>query len=232
MIKLAVFDLDDTLAPTAKGVPPRALTLLRRIEERGVPIAICSGKPTFYLCGFARQLELKNPILVGENGAVIQFGVDLPPKKYCTMPFSEKARQSIRYLREQIDRVIPDMWYQPNEVVLTPFPARQEDFSVIDSILEQAGDRIGDVDIYRHWDCFDFVPSNLDKGTGLRFLGEQMGIAVEEMAAVGNASNDYPMFAVAGCRIGVNVPDQQRVDVNFGTVEEAMEYLLARMEEA
>ena len=78
MIRLAVFDLDGTLAPLGKPVAPETVALLHQLENTGVRIALCSGKPTYYLCGFARQLGLADPILVGENGAVIQLGVDLP----------------------------------------------------------------------------------------------------------------------------------------------------------
>ena len=82
MIKLVVFDLDKTLAELGKGVTPENIKQLKQLEEKGVRIAICSGKTVYYLCGFMRQLELEHPILIGENGAVIQFGVDLPPKNY------------------------------------------------------------------------------------------------------------------------------------------------------
>ena len=82
MIKLAVFDLDDTLAPVGRGIAEHDLKRLKELEDMGVRIALSSGKPTYYLCGLLRQLGLKRPIMIGENGIVIQFGVDLPPKKY------------------------------------------------------------------------------------------------------------------------------------------------------
>ena len=72
MIKLVVFDLDGTLAPVGKSILPETLKRIKEIEERGIQIAICSGKPPFYLCGVMRQAGIANPVLVGENGAVIQ----------------------------------------------------------------------------------------------------------------------------------------------------------------
>ena len=58
MFKLIAFDLDNTLAAVGKPVTPGDLALLRQLEDGGARIAICSGKPTYYLCGFARQLQL------------------------------------------------------------------------------------------------------------------------------------------------------------------------------
>ena len=102
MIKLVVFDLDGTLAELGQGVTPENLALLKKLEATGVRIAICSGKPTYYLCGFMRQLGLRAPILVGENGAVIQLGVDLPPKEYYVAPYSSGAKRSLRLIRDAL----------------------------------------------------------------------------------------------------------------------------------
>ena len=85
-IKLLVFDLDDTIAETGKEVLPEYVEIMKKIENAGICIAICSGKPTYYLCGFMRQIGLREPILIGENGGVVQFGVDLPPEKYYILP--------------------------------------------------------------------------------------------------------------------------------------------------
>ena len=69
MYKLIVFDLDGTLAALGKGIAPQSIAALRRLEDAGARIAICSGKPTYYLCGLMRQVELRAPVIVGENGA-------------------------------------------------------------------------------------------------------------------------------------------------------------------
>ena len=69
MIKLIVFDLDSTLAEIAKGIRPETLERLKTFENRGIQIAICSGKPTFYLCGIMRQAELsKMAVVIGSEG--------------------------------------------------------------------------------------------------------------------------------------------------------------------
>ena len=69
MHRLLVFDLDGTLAQVGKGMLPEDIEKLLSLEKEGYTIVICSGKPSYYLCGFARQIGLANPILVGENGA-------------------------------------------------------------------------------------------------------------------------------------------------------------------
>ena len=227
MIKLIVFDLDNTLAKVGKGIEQIDIELLKEIEQKGVKIAICSGKPVNYLCGFMRQVELDNPIFLGENGASIQFGVDLPPRKYAKLPYSERAKGSILYIRNKIDEKIADIWYQPNEVGLTPFPKSDEEFEEIEMLLEEHKERLQDVEIYRHVDSFDIVPKGIDKSRGMEFLCNLLQISREEVIAVGDGVNDYPMFAFAG--IGVNVKEQEKVDQNFTTATEVLSYILSEI---
>lgn len=230
MIKLAVFDLDNTLAKLGEGILPEDVALLCRLEARGVRIAICSGKPTYYLCGFMRQVGLKEPILIGENGAVIQFGVDLPPRTYEILPHSDAARETIRFLREKFDALLPGLWYQPNQVGLTPFPASEEEFDILARCLAENRDMVRDVTVYRHVDTYDITPNGITKFDGLKRLGELLHIPPEQTAAVGDGVNDYPMFDYAGCRVGVNVAEEGRVDHNFTSASRALNHLLKLVE--
>lgn len=230
MIKLIAFDLDGTLVALGKGMTQEQVELLRKIEEKGIRIAICSGKPTYYLCGFMRQIGLKQPILVGENGAVIQFGVDLPPKKFFMAPFSEEAAETIRFFQEEIKRHIPDVWYQPNMVELTPFLHRETDFAIMEKCLEEMKEHIQDVSIYRFSDCYDFVPNGITKRSGMENLSNLLGITAEEMAAAGDGENDLPMFEYAGISIGVGEKVRDYVDKCFGNTTDMLKYLLEFVE--
>lgn len=230
MIKLIVFDLDGTLAALGRGIEQENLAMLRALEDAGARIAVCSGKPAYYLCGFMRQVGLKAPVLVGENGAVIQLGVDLPPRDYFVAPYSEAAKRSIRLLRGRIEESVPGMWYQPNEVGLTPFPRNDAEFAAVQGCIDALADEIRDVIVYRHCDSFDITPEGITKKSGLERLGALLDILPEETIAVGDGVNDYPMFEYAGHAVGVNVKDESKVDVNFAEIGRALRYLLTLME--
>lgn len=225
MYQLAVFDLDNTLAPLGKGISEKNLELLQGLEERGLRIALCSGKPVYYLCGFLRQAGLKAPILSGENGAIIQFGVDLPPKQRYELPVSKAAKAQMQYLRRKIEEALPQLWYQPNQAVLTPFPVEREEFETIERILQAEEEQMSELVVFRHSDSFDIVPRGIDKGAGLRYLAELLHIGTEDVIAIGDETNDYPMFEAAGLALGVNVRQEDRVDRNFLSTEEMLRYL-------
>lgn len=235
-----IFDLDGTLAPIGKGISNENIERLRELEAAGHTIAICSGKPVFYLCGFMRQVGLKAPILIGENGAVIQFGVDIPAEHYFVYPVEDSARYALDFLKEHIEARCKtcgkEIWFQPNETALTVFPRDAETFDVIQDFLdwEEVSEFIRETNlvVYRHADSFDIVPGEINKGNGLKWLVKilremedekslvgkvadseasvdeasdretwgvgQSPITLEDMIAVGDGTNDIPMFEAAG----------------------------------
>ena len=226
MHKLLVFDLDGTLAPIGKGMGEENTHLLQALEEAGYRIAVCSGKPAFYLSGFLRQTELKAPILIGENGATISFGIDLPPKEYYEAPVSERARSQIQNFRTQIDRRIK-VYYQPNEIGLTPFPKDQKQFDVIQQIIDTtSAEEKDELLIYRHADSFDFTPKNINKYTGLELLSRVSGYQAADMIAIGDGVNDLPMFEYADISLGIGAAVKNQVTKPFEHVRQVLEYLL------
>ena len=230
MIKLIVFDLDNTLAEHGKGIVESDVKKLKRLEEKGIRIAICSGKPVHYLSGFLRQVGLKKPFLLGENGAVLQEGVELPPKELHLLPYSRQAKESILFIKAEIDAKLPDVWYQPNMIGVSPFPKCKAEFDIIEELLRENANSLQDIKIYRHMDCFDIIPTGIDKRAGVHFLAQKLNLLSEEIVAVGDGENEYSMFEYAGTALGVNVQDETRVDRNFENITEVLEYLESKPE--
>lgn len=230
MIKLIVFDLDNTLAEHGKGIVASDIDKIKKLENKGIKIAICSGKPVHYLSGFMRQVGLKKPYLLGENGAVLQVDVELPPKELYVLPYSTQAKEALSFIKGEIDRKLPDIWYQPNMVGVSPFPKCEEEFEIIASLLDAHKNQLADTQIYRHPDCFDIIPEGIDKRAGVHFLAQKLNIKRDEIVAVGDSENDYPMFAYADMALGVNVKDESKVNKNFKTIAEVLDYLDAKPE--
>lgn len=226
MSKLIVFDLDDTLAPIGKRMLAEDVNKLKELEASGYRIAICSGKPTFYLCGFMRQLGLQEPILIGENGAVIQYGVELPPKRFYICPHSEWAAEQLKRMKERITvRCGGRVWFQPNELELTPFPQDPEAFELIQGLIDANPEELDELLIYRQVDCFDFIPKNINKASGLAFLAELEGLSRADFIAVGDGINDVPMFEFADVSIGIGSKLKCETTYSFERIGDALEEL-------
>lgn len=227
MMKLIAFDLDGTLAPKGGATPSDCQKMLLELEQMGIRIAICSGKPAYYLCGFARQLGLSDPVLIGENGAVMQYSTDVPPKAYHVLEYSDKAKEEISFFRNEFEKALPHIWYQPNIVGLTPFFSKDGDEDKLQKIIDSHPQMHSDIIIYRHCDCFDLTPVGITKYDGLKAMCEYFGMDRSEICAVGDGVNDYSMFEFAGASIGINIPDSSKVTYNCTSLHEALNTLLS-----
>ena len=231
MLKVAVFDLDGTLCAVGKAILPQTLDGLRKLQARGVQVAVSSGKPIYYLCGTARQAGLENMILMGENGASVQFGVDLPPKDYYWMPVAPHTAEALRMLHGQIVAAFGNrVWMQPTQVEVTPFfpPEDMALHEELRAFMKQAVTPDMGITVYDQRDCFDLCPTGVDKGSGLAYLCERMGWDIADAAAVGDGVNDEPMLRAAGYSVGIGQVQVAGAKDMAATIGEAIEKLLER----
>ncbi len=227
MHKILVFDLDGTLAPVGGGMTGENMARLVRLERLGYRIALCSGKPVTYLCGFARNLGLREPILMGENGASTQFGIDLPPRRHWRHPHTREAAEQLATIRRLIEEAVPEgSWYQANDVCLTPFPKNADVFDAIQQVLDAHPEALGDLTVYRHIDSFDIVPSNISKKSGLAILSEREGLCAADYIAIGDGVNDVPMFEYADLSILVGGRLDYPATYCFAEIDEALSFML------
>ena len=207
-MKLVVFDLDDTLAPVSGKIQNDVVSRLNLLSERGAKIAICSGKPTYYIVGMARQLQFKDAVFIGENGASIQFGISLPPAEYYELPCDTSVLGIFSEIREKILEKFKgsgDIFFQPNKFVLTVYFKNELNKKAIADVLMEYSQALKDncARIYDYSDSFDIVPDGLDKGKALKFLASKLGIEKSDIIAVGNGDNDTVMYDNAGMSIGI-----------------------------
>ena len=229
MHKIIVFDLDGTLCPPSFGMADSDIIKLRELEDAGYKIVICSGKPSYYLCGFMRQIGLRSPILIGENGATIQYGVALPPQKYIVHPHAKSIRAQREIIRALIDDACADkVWYQPNELALTPFPKDEETFDIIQKIIDDNKEKLSEFFVYRHKDSFDLSPKNISKYSALDILSKEENVPRDDFIAVGDGINDIPMFEFSDISLGINWTESRPVTLSFTSISDALDYLLQK----
>ena len=118
------------------------------------------------------------------------------------------------------------IWLQPNEVEITPFfdiRTRAEMEQFIEEIrdeLEQA-----EITVFPHNDCFDFLPSGIDKGKAVTELINWLEINPLCTIAVGDTWNDQPLFDACHHAIAINFPEAIKSNGNLihvSNIEQAL----------
>ena len=227
MERLVVFDLDGTLAEIGKSIKAENVDKLKEIE-RYANVAICSGKPIYYLCGLTRQVGLKKPIHIGENGAVICFGYDLPPSRYERAKVDKNTKNTLNRLREEIEEKLGDgVWFQPNEVALTPFPRGEKEWEILDEIVQDYSEALQGVNVYRQCDCYDFCPCDIDKAVGVKKVMDYLGVSKDGLFVVGDGNNDLSMLSLTDNAYGIDMLDNDRVKIKCNSVDQALDAILA-----
>ncbi|MGB4609109.1 MAG: HAD family hydrolase [Saccharofermentanales bacterium] len=215
---LIVFDLDNTLAALGKPMEPETLRCLQEFSAAGHHLAIASGKPIYYLMGFCRQANLSKIWLIGENGIQTVFGVEIPPE-YC---FNAKVKpESIQVLADLKKKLIAKfgdkIWLQPNELEVTPFFADVRTRVEIEQFIEEIKDELeqAEITVFPHSDCFDFLPSGIDKGKAVTDLIKWLEINPLRTIAVGDTWNDQPLFEACHHAIAINFPEAIKSNSNM-----------------
>ena len=229
-MRLVIFDLDDTLASVGYEIPNDIVSRLNLLSENGVKIAICSGKPTYYIVGMARQCQFKDGIFIGENGASIQFGISLPPVEYYELPYDAGVLSIFSEIRDRIERACNgcnDIWFQPNRVIFTVYFNNENDEKVIAKVISEYYEALKErsARIFANYDSFDIVPNGLSKGKALKFLASKLQIDKSEIIAVGNGENDISMYENAEISIGVGQENERDNHYFANSIQEALDII-------
>jgi Cof subfamily protein (haloacid dehalogenase superfamily) len=78
----------------------------------------------------------------------------------------------------------------------------------LDSLIEQMARRHPTNHVYSERESLEVLPPGVSKGTALKVMATRLGIAMEDIVAVGNDFNDLTMIQVAG--LGVAMADAPR----------------------
>ena len=225
---LIVFDLDNTLAALGKPMEPETLRYLQELSAAGHYLAIASGKPIYYMMGFCRQANLSKMWLIGENGVQTVFGVDIPPEYSLNAKVKAKSKQALVDLKKNLIEKFGDkIWFQPNEVEVTPFFADMRTRVEIEQFIEEIREELvqAEITVFPHGDCFDFLPSDVDKGKAVTNLIEWLEINPLRTIAVGDTWNDQPLFEACHYAIAINFPEAIKSNGNLihvSNIEQAL----------
>ena len=231
--RLLVCDLDGTLLDRPPDLDPALVAGLRRAMERGLIISIATGRMPRGTERYRDELGITAPMIF-YNGALVRdhgTGRDLMaltlPRGILWQAHDAFAHAPVDPLFYRDDRLYclaesfqvraySDQQAVPLEVIDAPgeflrlggfakglFIGHPQSLPTVRADVEAA---VGDAArlVMTRRDYLEMIPPAASKGTALRFLASQLGVALGETIAVGDQENDLEMIRAAG--LGVAMP--------------------------
>jgi len=197
--RMSIFDVDGTLCSLGRklGEPlaPEVAEGLRSLENRGNRIVLATGRPAQFALGIALGAGLNDPIIIGDNGCVMS---DMKAEK--EIHIAERPAEMERLMDEIASKYGESIYFAPNQVSCSIFPKegmklKGEIRRHIRKFVKSSG---GSLKIFEHESAIDVTPGGVDKGVATRMLMSLFGMERAGVSAVGNGTNDIPMFSEAG----------------------------------
>jgi len=223
-IRLIVLDIDGVV--TQGEAQPLDLDLLGLLaglnrQARGNPeqpaVTLCSGRPAPYVEVLLQAIDGHLPA-VYENGAGLYSPVGYQFTPHPDMRFIDDRFQEVRE-RLQVGLVASGKaYFQPGKVYSLSLFAREPVATT--QLRELAAAALGplgeSVDLVYSPSCLNVLPRGIDKGKGLAYLADTIGLPLERMLGVGDSDVDLPFLARVGLSAApANANPAVRQMVNF-----------------
>jgi hydroxymethylpyrimidine pyrophosphatase-like HAD family hydrolase len=188
---IVALDVDGTLYD-GRRVDPAAVEAIEAAVAIGHVVVIVSGRPWRDLQRIIPDVLRSTSVAVCEHGAVL---VDV-------------ASGAVRTLAEPVDPGVASIIAASDgrDMVLYEatigLPASARD------LAEDACAKVGGCYVVGNKGSIAIVPNGCDKGTGLRHAVDHLarsdpGMSAHRIMAIGDATNDLPMFAIADVAVAV-----------------------------
>ncbi len=230
MIRLIALDLDGTTVRHDGTVSPANREAIAFARSKGAVVVLASGRIINSVRMKARELELTGPI-IGANGAQTAMGVDaavesrfIDPSDVRAILARAKEEATVNwqvYTADCIHRRVvhekysysmqqaPEMSFILHKEYDTFVPYERGAFMVTVYGEDDGPERIG-AELPGHLSGFSSWAHNIDvtvrgvsKGTALERVAKELGIARDEIMAIGDNGNDVPMIRFAGVGVAV-----------------------------
>ena len=230
-IKLIAMDMDDTLLDAQQQVGARTREAIRRAMDAGVAVTIATGRMFQSALPFAQELGIHLP-LITYNGALIRRGVSgetlfhRPIATDLAQGLADLFQERGWYLQKYVDdrlyvaELDENAKFYADYARVEAIPLGAEFFQMTEAptkmlsmgnldelnairaeVSELYGDRLYLASSKKRY--LEMVDVRVNKGESLAFLAEMLGIAQEEVMAIGDSMNDVDMIEYAGCGVAM-----------------------------
>lgn len=228
MYQIIALDVDGTLLTSAHTLSPRVRRAVRAARERGIHIALATGKLLRSTATLVAELRLSGPQITcngavtidAAGGAPLDFIALEPPARWAALQALRAVAPDLGIAWYTPDAIYTDAPHGPLDVVLAayhepplrhapaldaslPSPAK---FLITGSperlaaVRAAVAPRLGEsVQVIGTTpDFLEFMSPRANKGAALATVMRLLGAPREAVLALGDGENDLPLLAAAG----------------------------------
>ncbi|HDX9576644.1 TPA: Cof-type HAD-IIB family hydrolase [Bacillus pseudomycoides] len=221
--KIVFFDIDGTLLDHNKEIPKSTKEAVRRLQEKGIHVAIATGRAPFMFGDIRKELNIHN--YVSFNGQYVVFEDEVIYKNPLHLDalhdftkFSEQEGYPLVYLnhKEMKATVTSHQYVKESFASLRMVhPAFEPSFFEERDIYQtlvfcRAGEEekfINDYEKFHfirwHDYSMDIIPMGGSKAKGIEKFIEKLGFMPEQVYAFGDGLNDLEMIETVGTGIAM-----------------------------
>lgn len=189
--KILATDIDGTITDEKGRIHTRALEIIRKLEEKGIPVMLVSGRPLPFVESLALFAGTSGPV-IAENGAVAKINREL-----MTFGDPKPAREALNRLQQVFPLELDDdNGYRMVDVSvrMTVEPDK------IQALLKEEG---MPVNLLVTNVMFHLVDAAVSKGKTVLTVLNQLGIKPVEAVVSGDSYNDLPLFEIGAYNLAV-----------------------------
>jgi hypothetical protein len=231
-IKLIGIDLDGTLVTGSHTVSEANVAAIRAARERGITVAIATGRPHVSAEQFALRLGLTDVPIISFNGALIRLPGQTEPMFSAPVP-ADLARGIVQHCvdaRRHLHYYLGDAMYVPQVSLfarlylartgIPPIPVgdlrRFDGQEPIKLLACAAPEQVPDIlrEDQERWgsrlivtrsmpEYVEYLSPAAGKGKALCWLAGHLGLGIEQTMGMGDMLNDLELVEMAGIGIAM-----------------------------
>jgi HAD superfamily hydrolase (TIGR01484 family) len=218
---LVALDIDGTLVDYTEAASARVRTAVQAVVEAGVPVVLATGRSVFGVNPIIDTFGLRDGFAVASNGAVT-FSYH-PVEVLSTVTFDARAAVeavlaavpdalvAVEVVGDgyRVNRHFPEgeitgrMWVESVDrlvsepvtrvIIRDPQSSAADFLELAESLgLRETNYFVG----YTAW--LDLAPEGVSKASALQIVAERLGVAQQDVLAIGDGRNDSEMLSWAG----------------------------------
>ena len=258
-VSLVISDVDGTLVTTDKTLTAASIRAVHQLHARGIGFTVISSRPPFGLRMLIEPLALALPIGAFNGGAMVKPTLEVIEQRLVPAPAARRSVEVLEQFGADVWVFTAERWltqnpagdYVPRERhTLQAEPTVVKDFA---PYFERAAKIVGSSrDFAKLAACeqamraalgtqasvirsqayyLDVTPPNVDKGTFVKSLSQQLGAPAASIAVLGDMENDLAMFRNAGLSTAMgNASEEVKRGATYVTKSNAEDGFAAAIE--